>query len=313
MAKITKDTNIKNYIKSGIQTTELLIQNKHFVKAYQAIQELLKMAPEDKKLIRLKDKIINSINKENESKAKKHMLSLEPLWAQKKYKELVESYKKLYKLVPHYKPLIDKLKKAQELYLKSKKKNIKGKLTEAITQVDQLINNNKFKEALKGAKELSQFDPTNPKIQKLLQKAEKKYADKTIEEIENEGNYTLDDKIKAYKVLASVVPNYTYVEEVITKTQKLKFEQQYEDSKRSIKDSIEKIKGHLQKNEFNKALKICEQIQKNNPSKELLKLQKKALKQKKKFVDKKLFEILEFSQKELQNEYNIDNKKFVKI
>lgn len=136
------------YFEQLEQNINGLIANEKYREAYNLCKEILNKFPDEKKFLKIKEKIEEAAEEKNNRIIESKLESMDPLWDQKKYAEILRGIKDLLNLAPNNEKLKKLYSKAQGYYaeqIEELKKDFKEKQSARLNELlntnpDQLVN-----------------------------------------------------------------------------------------------------------------------------------------------------------------------------
>ena len=221
------------YLNQVEQNINSLLADKKFKEAYQIANQLLLKFPQNRKFIKIKERIQSEVRKENEKVIKKKLNDLKAFWRTEEYSKLLYGLREILKIDPENNDAKKQYIKAQRLYSEKIKKleeefekNQREKFNNSLkTNETELIN------------ELFDLESKNPG-NKLVQKLTKEYRTKLIQKKIFEQKALLESN--KYKLIDEFIDSLEKIDPKNTLIKKLE------------KDIIEKRYGNAleEKDEF---------------------------------------------------------------
>ncbi|MBN1494247.1 hypothetical protein JW911_00745 [Candidatus Peregrinibacteria bacterium] len=178
------NSNIKHELNSVINEIETLIKRGSYQDAYNLCKKILLNFPDHHKLIRLKNKIEKIVYKHNVAAVKKDLITLKPLWKQKKYEELVKKLTAAVQYVPGYKKAKKLLYRAQKAYRNQVSEMQKQTLDNYLRAIEQAIKTQDYEKAISFSREILRKIPQHEKCGSLYLKAKNLLVEQKIKENE---------------------------------------------------------------------------------------------------------------------------------
>lgn len=301
--------------KQGINQIEALIHEGKLKEAYSMCNKLLLNFPENGRIARLQKRIEKTVYEQNLKSVKNDMKSLKPLWKEKNYKELVEKLEVLTQYVPGYSPVEKDLYKAKKLYSDQLVKEQKGAIDEYIKNIEKLISEGKYHDAILEIKKILAKIPGHEKALLLDKKARDLYI---VQQLKENGSLLKSKKFKEIelflKELLKIKPDSHKVKELLEKASKRETVALTYERKDFAFQSMEYIKTLMQKKKWDKAVEALEELLKVDPQNiKVLELLDKA---RNKF-DKQLTKEVLLKTKELQKKFKAQRaqnpKEFIRL
>ncbi|GEM_PF-983739 len=238
-----------------------LIADRKLPEAWRACLEVLRIDPENVKVIRFRNKIEKMVRKVNKKAIKKDLKDLQPLWHEKKYDELLTGLKKLLPYQADYPRLEKIILKAQKTYNKELLAIQKKYFAGQYEQIRSLVNEKKYQQAVTVADKLLPLNFKLQKIKKILRKIRKSWVDLLLKQ--NEAllqSSKFEDMLLFCTQLKNIDPDSTKVNR-LTRSIKNAYQQyRIEEKREFIYSSLEKIRTLLQLKKYEKALEALEEI-----------------------------------------------------
>ena len=93
---------LKTIIDQYLAHAEAAYQSENFQEAYKLCLKMMEWDPENADVLELKEKVENAVGNYNIHLIDKEIQRLEPLWKEKKYREIVVILQQLYQKHPNY-------------------------------------------------------------------------------------------------------------------------------------------------------------------------------------------------------------------
>lgn len=292
-----------------------LIKGKKWLEAHRACLEVLRFDPENISVIHLKNKIEKKVKAINKKAVKADIAKLQPLWNEKKYKELLVNLKQL-------EPYINEVPKIKTLILSAKKKyekEMQGELEEnyqnETKKTEELLKEKKFREALIWTEKLRVAGIHRPDVMKLVSSIRDNWI---AEELNTNKQLTegqkYEDILLFYQKLLLIDPSSVKVKKLMGETKKRYQVSRIEEKKEFISKSLREIKTLMETEKYEKAEEACLEVLQYDPSNKNALRFKKDLTQK---IDHLIqnevaAQIISAHQKE-KEEYLKNKKTFIKI
>lgn len=266
-----------------------LAESGEIAKAFQAISGYVQAYGSDEEGIELYQKLKKKVYQTNLQKVKESISSVEFMWKQKRYSDLLHLYLKLQEYAPNYKPLQKLIQKSYKAVQKEELSKRDSLSKQIIETVDNYIVNKKYAEALQFLENAIKQDPNNPMLQKLLLEAKHKIIDKKL--ATNKRKLQKSAATESYdfiKKLYELEPNYYKIQQLYAE-EYYKLKDYYKNQKYIFeKEAKKQITILFNTKEFDKALHASQElIRTNSKSKTAKKFIPKILKE----IDKDNFKV----------------------
>jgi hypothetical protein len=291
-----------------------LLAEKKFKEAIALFDSINKINPFDKRTIKAKRLVYESIEKENQDKIEKAIKKAEDLIKEKDYKSAIIVLKSFIKIAPNHKKLSKTIKQAQSLYknqLKIAQEIFEEREAKALTKSFNLNTKDFLKELI----EFKRKHNDNPLALNFLEKAKIFYIHNKIEkntELLKSKKYDLIENF--INDLRTISENNPEILKLEKKIRLEKFETQSINLKESIYEAEQNIETLLKLKKFQKAYKASKELlnqdNKNKKGLEFLKISKEKIIIINKIKTRKL--IIE-NLENLQNQYKENPLSFKKI
>jgi len=259
------------FLQQAEKNINILLIEKKYQEAYVLCNKIIAKYPNYKVFEKLKKKIEDSVEKENEEVVKKSIEALEPLWEEQKYAEILIKLKHLTKLDPDSWSLQRMYKKAQTLYMEQieeLKKKFKKEKTE---KLNKLLEEDP--ESL--LRELNLLEQTNARDPEIIQFLNGFRSELIKKRIADKGDLLSSDKYDAIfnfiETLKKIDASSPEIEHLQKKIQFKKAESQLDAKKEFIYKEKEYITTLIQLNKYDKAIQAIEELAKYGPLDDKLK------------------------------------------
>jgi hypothetical protein len=306
---------VANRLKQEIKNVNKLLHAKRFKEAYTLCNKLLLNFPENGKLLHLQRKIEKIVFEHNAESVKNDLKSLNPLWKEENYAELVKKLKVLESYVPGYRPVENQLLKARKLQQKQLISEQKETLNKYIQKTENDIKEGNFKSAITTAKQILVKIPHHQKAEMLLEKARNLLIDKKIKENQSLLSSNKFKEIELFlRELLKINPNSSKIKSLVNKVAKreqitLEFAQKDFQYK-----SFENIQVLYQKKKYAKVIEGLHQLLELEPDNlKYLELLKKTEKHFDKQLSKEVISKIGELQKKFKKEKSLKPNEFIRI
>lgn len=174
--------DIQDIFDQYIGQAELLLQEGKLKDAYMLCQKVLDADPENSAAQAMREKVADAAQSYNQKSIDEKIKSLEPLWKDGEYAEIIKSLTELSRYAPHYAPLEQALVDAQDLYRRQLATQEKNTAINYKEQLQALFAGNKVDEMIPLMVTKNREALTNPEIAEI----NSFYRDKIIEQKINE-------------------------------------------------------------------------------------------------------------------------------
>ncbi|MBA4336758.1 hypothetical protein C0416_03215 [bacterium] len=252
--------------KEGILQVEALINEGNLKEAYSVCNKLLLNFPENGKIRSLQKKIEKTVYEQNLKIVKSELDTLKPLWKEKRYKEIVEKLESLKSYVPGYGPIEKDLFKAKKLYRDQLIEGQKLAVDDYVKNIEKLIAENKFQEAIVESKKFLAKIPGHEKVALLEKKAKDLFVVQKLKENEFLLKSDKFDEIEALlKELIAVNPESGKLKLLLEKASKRQTVALSYEKKDFVFQSFEHIKILAQKKKWEKTIDALIELLKVDP------------------------------------------------
>ncbi len=292
-----------------------LIQEEKWAEAHRACLEILNCDPENIKVIRLKNKIEKEVHLINRNAVKEDLKTLEPLWKEEKYEELLLHLKKLTPYVNDYPDLTSVIKKAENLYAAQLSKQQQSVWQEEVKHIEQLIAEKQFPQALENTEKIRKYLLDPELYHNLIVKIKKAWID---DELSKNNALLSSNKYEDieffYQSLLQIDPTSKKLHDLFAAAKKHAQQLNIEEKRDFIYKGLEEIRTLLQLKKYEKVVRGAEEILAIDPlNAEAQKFSKNAKKKIEKERDEALIKQMESAQKETLKAYQKDKEGFIKI
>lgn len=310
-----KDYDIKGTLKEAVDRIKSLMVLEKWGEAHRACLEVLRVDPENLRVIKIKHKIEKVVKKKNIKAIKEDLKKLKPLWREKNYEELLENLKLLQPYISEYPPLRGIIIKAQKVYEKQISGEQNDYYKEAIKYINDLRKENKFEEAFREAERLKIIKQHENKVKDLIKDIRKHWIDYEIGRSQNllkSDKY--EDIIVFLQGIKRIDPKSKKIQNLIASVKKKYEIYKIEQKKDFIYSTLEKVRTLYQMKKYYKAVEAAEQVIGLVPGN--INAQNLYLKSKKKYdaqVEAELIKQMGESYKHINKEAKINKGKYTRI
>lgn len=248
------------YIIQAKQNIISLISENKLEKAYKLCEEFLNRFPEESVFSDLKDDIAERAEEENERAVKEKIESIEELWDQKKYVEILKELKPLFVIAPNNKKLTDLYQKAQKEYKKQIEKQEEIFEKEQREKFDELLKSNP-NQLLFEISELERGNSQNANMKAFLKEYKSKIIASKIKdkrELLESNDYT---SIRSFiKEISSIDPGAKELIEVQKKLMQKVNEEQVDQKKEYIYKNSQHLNELFKLGKYDKAIQVAKEI-----------------------------------------------------
>jgi len=308
MAAITR-------IQEAQQKIQELMKEKQWLQAHRACLEILRFDPENIGIIHLKNKIEKKVKSINRKVIKTDIEKLQPLWKEKKYKDLLLNLKQLEPYINDVPKIKTLILRAEKNYEKEMRVELENDYQNEIKKTGELINEKKFHEALQLAEKLRLAKIHVTELKKLIFSIRTNWINDELvrNKILTEGQ-KFEDILLFYQSLLLIDPTSEKIKNLITQTKKKYQAYKIDEKKEFIYKSLEEIKTLIQLKKYEKALEACLEVLQYDPANKLALSYKKNLTKKvEKLIQNEVAAQILSTHKKEREEYQKDKKSFIKI
>jgi len=238
----------------------ILLTERKYQEAYVLCNKIIAKYPDYKVFSKLKKKIEDNVEKANQEIIENTLESMEVLWKEEKYAEILLKLKNLTKLDPDSWKLQRLYKKAQQLYLdqiEESKRKFKKEKTE---KFNKLLQENPDQLGIE-LNLLEQSNTKDPEIIEFLNTFRSELIKKKIVEKADLINSDKYDAIANFIItLKKIDSNSKEIEDLQRKIQAKKAEAQMASKKEFVYKEKEYIKTLIQLNKYDKAIQAVEEL-----------------------------------------------------
>lgn len=308
-------TDITSYISEGIKAVKKLLREDDFFNANLGCQELLKVAPYDRKLLKLMTKIEKKILGQNLKIVKKEIKKTWRLWDEKRYSELLQIYQRLYEYAPQYEKLHDLMEKAEEALGQEEKENRRLFIKQTFEAIEKMYREDRWGEVIQACKELLVIDPRNSDVKNLLAKAREKLVEWRLQNEERlVDSAEFERQIAFFNELLGVDPHAEKVKKMLIEARGKLQEKQNIEAKILSNEGEKRIKELFDNQEYEKVLQSCEELKIVDLKNFIANLyEKKARAAMDDEIEQKVFKLIVEGFSKLREEYQRNKVGFMKI
>lgn len=292
-----------------------LISEGDLLNANLTCQELVKVDPYNKKLLKLFRKIENKILDQNEKIVKKEIDRTWNLWDEKRYDELLRIYQRLYEYAPQYEELHQLIDKAEKALGTEELKKRKEFIQQAFLAIKDMFDQSRYGEVVRACEEFLIVDPRNEKARDIQKRAKEKLVDAKLKENErivDSGEY--ERQLELYGELLKIDPRSSRVKKLqMDALQKLS-EKKKIDMRMTVNEGMKRIKNLFVAQEYEKVLQACEDVMTWDKDNLIAKIyRKKAESAIEDETDSRALKIIQEGFGKLREEYEKNKAAFVRI
>lgn len=240
---------------------KLYINQEEWQKAYQLCSEILRITPDNPKFIKLRDKIEFAVKEINRKSIKNELKNLEPLLANHQYEEYLEKIGPLQAYIQDFPEIKSLILHATGLLNKQYQQNKVDYLNKEVQQVQELVEQKNFPEAVTLLEQLHKATKTDLRIKNLLQEVRNRWIDFLLEE-----NQALIESSKFEDIILLLLktekidPNYPKIKNLIQSVKKRYKDHKIENKKDFIFKTLEEVKILIIKKRYDKAHQLNRKI-----------------------------------------------------
>lgn len=296
------------------QNINLLLSEKKYKEAYNLCAKILKKFPEEKRFLKLKEKIEEEVKDENEKTISQKINEIKPFWKQEKYTEILKILRPLLKISPENSKLKNLIIKAQDVYQKKiiylQEKFVKAQEEKFNTLINE--NETQFLE------ELFLLEKNNPG-DKIVLELTNKFRNKLIsKKINEKQDLIYSDKYDAIENFINQLKKIDEKNIQIIQLEKLikskKFGTQLEEKNEFVYNAESHLLTLMKIKKYDKAIQVADEIldiDKNN--KKIYKILQKAKRKYYKQTKEEAINCIINNLDQLKSEYQKNKNLFIKI
>ena len=296
------------------QKINVLLTEKKYRDAFNLCKEILLKYPEEKRFIKIKEKIEEAVSEENERIIKEKLEGLNPLWKEEKYSQILRTLKELLQVDPNSLKMKKLYQEAEILYRKQFEKFQEDFNKKQNRRLTDLLDNNPLI-LMEELYILERENPNNESVKKLVADFRDKLIAKKIREKEELLNSTKYDVIENFiQELIKIDKGNGRIQELEKQIKKRKFSTETDQTKEFVYSGEKHLDTLMKLKKYDKAIKVANEIltiDKNNiPVKRMLEKAKE--KYSGQLRDLAAASILDHFQ-ELKTRYSQDKSRIIKI
>ncbi len=296
------------------QKINVLLTEKKYRDAFNLCKEILLKYPEEKRFIKIKEKIEEAVSEENERIIKEKLEGLNPLWKEEKYSQILRTLKELLQVDPNSLKMKKLYQEAEILYRKQFEKFQEDFNKKQNRRLTDLLDNNPLI-LMEELYILERENPNNESVKKLVADFRDKLIAKKIREKEELLNSTKYDVIENFiQELIKIDKGNGRIQELEKQIKKRKFSTETDQTKEFVYSGEKHLDTLMKLKKYDKAIKVANEIltiDKNNiPVKRMLEKAKE--KYSGQLRDLAAASILDHFQ-ELKTRYSQDKSCFIKL
>lgn len=302
-------------LSEAIEKIKTLMKQEKWLEAHRACLEILRFDPENLKVIRLKSRIEKIVKKLNVKALKDDLQSIQPLWQEKKFDELMAHLKELEPYKNEYPPLKKFIKKVQGAYRETMREQQEKFYEGELKRIEQLRREHQYQEAVRSAQKLRILKLHENEVKKVLRQIKNEWV-----EYELEQNKTLlesekyEDALLKLQQIKKIDPKSLKIQGLL-KNIKAKYQSHRVMEKRDfIYKGIEKTRTLMQLKKFDKAVQAVQEILDIDPNN--TKAQSLFMKAKRKFarsMENELSVQMKKARKEMKEQFQKNKEKYIKL
>lgn len=305
----------KKILKEAVDDILDLMRQEKWREAHRACLEILRFDPENIKIIRLKNKIEKAVKKVNRNAIEQDLKTLEPLWKENKYEELLAHLKDLQPYAVDFPKITGLTLKAQRAYQNQMVVQQEAYVRQELKEIQDLAAASQYKEALKRLEKMKQMRLAEKQVVRLIRDLKARWIDYEIRR--NAGllaSEKYEDMLLMYQGLLIIDGKSEKVkkqiEAVKKKYQVFKIQRQRE----SIYKMLEKIKTLYQLGRFEQAVEMAEEILEADPANREAKFYLvRAEKKSEKAMNREIFIQMKNSRKQMREEMKTNRDNITRI
>lgn len=254
------------YISAGYKAVKKLFKKGDLQNAKIACDELLKIDPYNKKLLKLQEKTEKEILEVNLKKVKAEIKRTRHLWNEKRYEELLQIYNRLYEYAPQYKELTELIQQAEAKLSDQERQRRKAFIDEAVNTIKKVFEGKRLGETMQACGELLVIDPRNQEVKSILQKAKNALIDEKLQENErivDSGDY--ERSLELYESLLQINPQSEKLLNMIKDAEQHITEKKKLVRRIRMNEGVKRIKDLFSEREYEKVLQMCEDLLQIDP------------------------------------------------
>ena len=296
------------------QKINVLLTEKKYRDAFNLCKEILLKYPEEKRFIKIKEKIEEAVSEENERIIKEKLEGLNPLWKEEKYSQILRTLKELLQVDPNSLKMKKLYQEAEILYRKQFEKFQEDFNKKQNRRLTDLLDNNPLI-LMEELYILERENPNNESVKKLVADFRDKLIAKKIREKEELLNSTKYDVIENFiQELIKIDKGNGRIQELEKQIKKRKFSTETDQTKEFVYSGEKHLDTLMKLKKYDKAIKVANEIltiDKNNvPVKRILeKANGKYLNQLRNLAAASILDHFQ----ELKTKYSQDKSNFIKL
>jgi len=302
-------------IDNAIGKIKTLTAESKWVEAHRACLELLRYDPENIKVIRLKNLVEKSVRKQNILAIKEDLKNLMPLVRAKKYEEVLSYLKELEPFMNDYRPLKKFIIKTQSRYNKGILVQQKIYFEEQKKNIDKLLNQRQYKEALTLAENMIKSKIKEQYLKALVEKIKLQWINDELgrnEALLKTENY--EDILLFLQSLKSISGKNAKLNSMIDKFNKKNKQHKVELKKDYIFSGTEKIRTLMQLKKYESACEAAAEILNIDPGNtQVRKMYVQAMKKEMKKMNQIIYTQIKEARKKMQKHRAEEPQNYIKL
>lgn len=296
------------------QKINFFLTEKKYKEAFNLCKEAILQYPNESRFLKIKNKIEQAVEDENEKIIEEKLEQIKPLRKQEKYLEILKIIKELLSASPNNSKLKSLYAETEIAYRKQYEKLKREFHKRQEERLSEILKNNPG-QLLEELFILEKENPGNQDIKKLVTEFEdkliaQKIADK--KELLESGKYDVIENF--LDELRKINKLNTRIQDVEQQIKSRKLEGQIVQSKEYVYSGEKHLDTLMKLGKFDKAVQVCEEILRVNPNDQLaMEILTKA---KKKYLRQLKYQTADSITKnypELKSDYAKDKSKFIKL
>ncbi len=302
------------YFNQFEQKINVLLTEKKYRDAFNLCKEILIKYPEEKRFLKIKEKIEEATAEENKKIIEEKLEELKPLWKEEKYSQILKTLKELLQVDPNNLRMKNLSQEAEILYRKQFEKLQEDFNKQQNERLTNLLDNNP-QLLIEELYILERENPNNKNVEQLVADFRDKLIAKKIKDKEELVNSAKYDVIENFIQELMKIDKYNgRIRELEKQIKERKFSTETDQTKEFVYSGEKHLDTLMKLKKYDKAIKVANEIlaiDKNNiPVKRMLKeANGKYLSQLKNLAAASILDHFQ----ELKTKYSEDKSGFIKL
>lgn len=306
---------VQQVLKQAYDKIQSLMTENRWLEAHRACLEVLQFDPDNIRIIRFKNIIEKKVKNINKNAIKEDLKNLQSLWKEEKYEEYLRHLKELEPYIIDYPPLKDIILKAQSVYQKQVRKQQEAYYRSTIADIQKLMQEQKFQEALRDAEKLRILNVQEKELKNFIAKIRTDWVEMELKKNKHLlESQKYEDILLFYQNLLRIDSKSQKLKKLIESTKNKYMVFRIQEKRELIYKGLEKMKTLYQLQKYQRTMEAAKEILNIDPqNKEARKFFVKAEYKMARSIDKELLIQMRSAQKQMKEQYKKTKKDIIKI